>query len=272
MKCFPVKYNLTVKPASWHVCFLSQDLPNAMNAAEITDKLGLHALRQRSWYIQATCATSGDGLYEGLDWLSNQLKNQKWSIPPVLIFVCCLFFLFQHSGSTGSRPLRSRLTQVSTPALSFKNFLHSLTPAFSLRQYSWGSSLCCLCVCARACSCVCVSCVFSECVWVWRRLCVCWLGLGVTLACLLHTSCGISSLVFKPLSPSTKLSLCPTQPTPTLSLARPPSPLPYSPEKAWFSYGKERARVQALLPSPCSKYLCWLEMSTQCRLNARCSF
>ncbi|TNN68979.1 ADP-ribosylation factor 2 [Liparis tanakae] len=54
-----------------------QDLPNAMNAAEITDKLGLHALRQRNWYIQATCATSGDGLYEGLDWLSNQLKNQK---------------------------------------------------------------------------------------------------------------------------------------------------------------------------------------------------
>ncbi|XP_067887582.1 ADP-ribosylation factor 1 [Heterodontus francisci] len=54
-----------------------QDLPNAMNAAEITDKLGLHALHRRSWYIQATCATSGDGLYEGLDWLSNQLKNNK---------------------------------------------------------------------------------------------------------------------------------------------------------------------------------------------------
>jgi ADP-ribosylation factor protein 1 len=54
-----------------------QDLPNAMNAAEITDKLGLHALRQRNWYIQSTCATSGDGLYEGLDWLSNQLKNAK---------------------------------------------------------------------------------------------------------------------------------------------------------------------------------------------------
>jgi len=54
-----------------------QDLPNAMNAAEITDKLGLHSLRNRQWYIQATCATSGDGLYEGLDWLSTQLKNQK---------------------------------------------------------------------------------------------------------------------------------------------------------------------------------------------------
>jgi|UniRef100_A0A8C0ZSS2 small GTP-binding protein len=54
-----------------------QDLPNAMNATEIMNKLGLHSLRQRNWYIQATCATSGDGLYEGLDWLSNQLKNQE---------------------------------------------------------------------------------------------------------------------------------------------------------------------------------------------------
>uniref|UniRef100_A0A2K6UES5 ADP ribosylation factor 1 n=1 Tax=Saimiri boliviensis boliviensis TaxID=39432 RepID=A0A2K6UES5_SAIBB len=54
-----------------------QDLPNAMNAAGITDKLGLHSLRHRNWYIQATCAISGDGLYEGLDWLSYQLRRQK---------------------------------------------------------------------------------------------------------------------------------------------------------------------------------------------------
>ena len=54
-----------------------QDLPNAMNAAEITDKLGLHLLRQRNWYIQSTCATTGDGLYEGLDWLSTTLTKSK---------------------------------------------------------------------------------------------------------------------------------------------------------------------------------------------------
>ncbi|KAI9779113.1 MAG: hypothetical protein M1816_003736 [Peltula sp. TS41687] len=54
-----------------------QDLPNAMSAAEITDALGLHSLRQRSWFIQSTCATSGDGLYEGLDWLSNALKKAQ---------------------------------------------------------------------------------------------------------------------------------------------------------------------------------------------------
>ncbi|KAK8668171.1 hypothetical protein V6N13_105636 [Hibiscus sabdariffa] len=53
-----------------------QDLPNAMNAAEITDKLGLNSLRNRHWYIQSTCATSGEGLYEGLDWLSNNIANK----------------------------------------------------------------------------------------------------------------------------------------------------------------------------------------------------
>ncbi|KAM3071315.1 hypothetical protein ACMFMG_008906 [Clarireedia jacksonii] len=50
-----------------------QDLPNAMNAAEITDKLGLHSLRQRTWYIQSCCAISGDGIFEGFKWLDENL-------------------------------------------------------------------------------------------------------------------------------------------------------------------------------------------------------
>jgi len=53
-----------------------QDLPNAMTAAEITEKLGLSQLRGRTWYIQATCATQGQGLYEGLDWLSGELSKR----------------------------------------------------------------------------------------------------------------------------------------------------------------------------------------------------
>ncbi|KAJ2591458.1 Arf GTPase arf1 [Coemansia sp. RSA 1722] len=53
-----------------------QDLPNAMNAQDITEKLGLTTMAHtRDWYIQSTCATSGDGLYEGLEWLKNNLKN-----------------------------------------------------------------------------------------------------------------------------------------------------------------------------------------------------
>jgi len=54
-----------------------QDLPNAMTAAEVTDKLQLHNIRNRNWYIQSTCATTGDGLYEGLDWLSRNLVAAK---------------------------------------------------------------------------------------------------------------------------------------------------------------------------------------------------
>ncbi|GFY81016.1 ADP-ribosylation factor 1-like isoform X1 [Actinidia eriantha] len=53
-----------------------QDLPNAMSVSEITDKIGLHSLRQRRWYIQSTCATSGVGLYEGLDWLSSNISTK----------------------------------------------------------------------------------------------------------------------------------------------------------------------------------------------------
>jgi len=54
-----------------------QDLPNAMSVAELNDKLGLHQLRGRKWFVQASCAATGDGLYEGLDWLSSTLKNSS---------------------------------------------------------------------------------------------------------------------------------------------------------------------------------------------------
>uniref|UniRef100_A0A8C7LUR6 ADP-ribosylation factor 5 n=1 Tax=Oncorhynchus mykiss TaxID=8022 RepID=A0A8C7LUR6_ONCMY len=53
-----------------------QDLPNAMAVSDLTDKLGLQSLRSRVWHVQATCATQGTGLYEGLDWLSNELSKQ----------------------------------------------------------------------------------------------------------------------------------------------------------------------------------------------------
>ncbi|KAH8740265.1 hypothetical protein FG386_001540 [Cryptosporidium ryanae] len=52
-----------------------QDLPNAMSVTEVTEKLQLSSLRHRSWFIQSTCATAGDGLYEGLDWLSRNLEK-----------------------------------------------------------------------------------------------------------------------------------------------------------------------------------------------------
>ena len=59
--------------------FWLQDLPNAMTTVELTDELDLHNVRNREWLIPAPCATSGDGLYEGLDWLSTEFKKRTWS-------------------------------------------------------------------------------------------------------------------------------------------------------------------------------------------------
>eukprot|EP01084_Bolivina_argentea_P166287 288732_1 len=54
-----------------------QDLPNAMSVQEVTDKLSLNTIKNRTWYIHPSCATTGDGLYEGLDWISNTLNKLK---------------------------------------------------------------------------------------------------------------------------------------------------------------------------------------------------
>ena len=48
-----------------------------MSVPEITEALGLHNMR-REWYIQGTCALTGDGLYDGLDWLSKTVSKKKW--------------------------------------------------------------------------------------------------------------------------------------------------------------------------------------------------
>eukprot|EP00465_Bigelowiella_longifila_P000686 CAMPEP_0185280738 /NCGR_PEP_ID=MMETSP1359-20130426/66319_1 /TAXON_ID=552665 /ORGANISM="Bigelowiella longifila, Strain CCMP242" /LENGTH=180 /DNA_ID=CAMNT_0027876075 /DNA_START=32 /DNA_END=574 /DNA_ORIENTATION=+ len=53
-----------------------QDLPGALNVKQVTEGLGLDKLRRR-WYVQGTCATSGDGLYEGLDWLASAVNKKK---------------------------------------------------------------------------------------------------------------------------------------------------------------------------------------------------
>ena len=54
-----------------------QDLPNAMKPAEITQKLDLQSYSGRKWNVQATCATTGEGLYEGLGWLADTLQQRR---------------------------------------------------------------------------------------------------------------------------------------------------------------------------------------------------
>ena len=53
-----------------------QDLPRAMSVDEVTQRLSLNSLRNRSWYIQGSCGTSGEGVFQGLDWLSETLAKR----------------------------------------------------------------------------------------------------------------------------------------------------------------------------------------------------
>ncbi|ODQ52682.1 ARF/SAR superfamily [Saitoella complicata NRRL Y-17804] len=52
-----------------------QDLGGAMTPSEVTERLQLGKLKERLWYVQPSCATSGEGLFEGLAWLSNHVKT-----------------------------------------------------------------------------------------------------------------------------------------------------------------------------------------------------
>lgn len=50
-----------------------QDMPTALRASEIVELLEFKRVKQR-WYVQPTSAATGQGLYEGLDWLASQIK------------------------------------------------------------------------------------------------------------------------------------------------------------------------------------------------------
>jgi signal recognition particle receptor subunit beta len=50
-----------------------QDLANSLSLAQLTDQLDMHKHKSRKWFVQGCSATSGTGVYEGLDWLSRAI-------------------------------------------------------------------------------------------------------------------------------------------------------------------------------------------------------
>ncbi len=58
-----------------------QDIPNAKSTEEIAEffqleKIDKGANGRREWYNQACCAINGQGLDDGLQWLSKKLKGK----------------------------------------------------------------------------------------------------------------------------------------------------------------------------------------------------
>lgn len=56
-----------------------QDLPNAATTEEVLKNVLSHHANdtQREWFVQSSVATTGDGLTEGLEWLSKSIDSQK---------------------------------------------------------------------------------------------------------------------------------------------------------------------------------------------------
>eukprot|EP00455_Lapot_gusevi_P011377 TRINITY_DN1523_c0_g2_i2.p1 TRINITY_DN1523_c0_g2~~TRINITY_DN1523_c0_g2_i2.p1 ORF type:complete len:195 (+),score=31.71 TRINITY_DN1523_c0_g2_i2:138-722(+) len=72
-----------LKNAAVLVLANKQDLPRAMGVSEITERLALPSLSRgidtRPWHVQACCAVTGEGIYQGLDWLSDTVNARRAS-------------------------------------------------------------------------------------------------------------------------------------------------------------------------------------------------
>ncbi|EFC44283.1 ARF/SAR family small GTPase [Naegleria gruberi] len=54
-----------------------QDAKNAMSVEEVSEQLNLTKIKNRTWTIFKTSALNGIGINEGLEWLSENIKNKK---------------------------------------------------------------------------------------------------------------------------------------------------------------------------------------------------
>eukprot|EP00054_Salpingoeca_dolichothecata_P037811 m.276073 g.276073 ORF g.276073 m.276073 type:complete len:72 (+) comp79040_c0_seq1:350-565(+) len=54
-----------------------QDLPGALSPDQLIDKLKLQDLnKKRKWFVQPCSGKRKEGLHEGLDWLSKEIKKR----------------------------------------------------------------------------------------------------------------------------------------------------------------------------------------------------
>ena len=54
-----------------------QDLNGALAPGEVTKRLGMGDLKGRTWLVQGSSATTGQGLKEGFDWMADVLRKKK---------------------------------------------------------------------------------------------------------------------------------------------------------------------------------------------------
>merc|ERR1712032_1403964 len=91
-----------------------QDLPNAMAVDTLRDKLNLDNFRHRQWHIQPSCALTGDGLHDGLDWLKFAMSSATSMRPGKLITL--------HAAITDRGPIAVSCTNIGGTELATLEF------------------------------------------------------------------------------------------------------------------------------------------------------
>ena len=52
------------------------DKKEAMSTVKVSQMLGLERIKDKPWHICASNAVTGEGLHEGVEWLTTQIKGQ----------------------------------------------------------------------------------------------------------------------------------------------------------------------------------------------------
>mmetsp|Transcript_49576 Transcript_49576/g.118077 ORF Transcript_49576/g.118077 Transcript_49576/m.118077 type:complete len:194 (-) Transcript_49576:98-679(-) len=77
MELFNIVLHEDLKYASVLVLANKQDIQGCRTAGEIAEDLSLHTIRTHEWQIQSCCALTGQGLQEGLGWISSRIRARR---------------------------------------------------------------------------------------------------------------------------------------------------------------------------------------------------
>lgn len=76
--CFILFQHPDIRSRKMPILFFANkmDTKEAMSSVKVSQMLGLERIMDKPWHICASNAVTGEGLHEGVEWLTTQIKGQ----------------------------------------------------------------------------------------------------------------------------------------------------------------------------------------------------